>query len=324
MNSWWRWLRHTPGWLASAAIHLAAILVLAWLTVDEPDRRTALLVIQGAAADSTEELEVSIDWAQELETTSQSQIAAPEVAHVGPLDPGSPALDVATGGAAVELDGPVGSSLQSIGELFVPGGAAMRASRDGPAKKEAMFYGVKAKGNRFVFIVDSSNSMRGNKFFEAKRELLYALRRLSKDQLFYVIFFDANAERMVLDPTDGLFQDPAPTLAPATVENLLKVERWIGTVQNELKTNPYDAVKFAIEQSPDAIFLLTDGQFTDKGKTLRYLARENISKDDLGRRQVKVVVHTIGFYSRDGEPVLKELARTYQGTYQFVEPPGKR
>jgi len=310
--------------LLSATLHLLVLLVLAWLTVAERSATPAIISINGSAADAVEDMKESLDWAQEIDTSTEARVDAPDGIYVGPAEAGSPVLDVAVGGESLALDGLTGSSIQQIGALFVPGGGAMRSNESGLIKKEAMFYGVKARGNRFVFIVDSSNSMRGNKFVEAKQELIYAIRRLNKDQYFYVIFFDANAERMILDPNPDFPAEPAPLPAPATGANILKVERWIGTVQNELKTNPYDAVKFAMDLSPDAIFLLTDGQFTDKGKTVRYLARENFTTDDLGQRQVKVVFHTIGFYSRDGEDVLKEIARKYQGTYQFVAPPNKR
>jgi len=305
-------------------VHLFALLVLAWWTVSERQVASTLITIQGSAADSANALEDQFEWTQEIESSTTASVDAPEGTYVGPQEAGSPILDSAVGSeSSVALDGMTGSSISQIAALFVPGGGAMRSSSNEIIKKEAMFYGVKARGNRFVFIVDSSNSMRGNKFVEAKRELIYAIRRLGKDQHFYVIFFDANAERMVLDPDPNFPSEPAPAPVPATGENMLKVERWIGTVKNELKTNPYDAVKFAMGLSPDAIFLLTDGQFTDRGKTERYLASENYFKDDLGRRQVKVVFNTIGFYSRDGEEVLKEIAKKYKGTYQFVAPPKK-
>ncbi len=319
---WWRRIRQAPSWLLSGVLHLVLLLVLAWWTVSQREQKPPVLSIIGSEAAAIEPLEDANQWVQEVESSSEVRIAAPDMASLGPMDDGAPILDSAVGGDSVALDSLTGSSLSQIGALFVPGGGAMSSGNAALIKKEAMFFGVKATGNRFVFIVDSSNSMRGNKFADAKRELIYAIRRLSKEQYFYVIFFDADAERMVLDT--GPNAEPAPRPVPATSENMMKVERWIESVQNELKTNPFEAVEFAMGLYPDAIYLLTDGQFTDKGRTVRYLERENFIQDDLGQRQVKVVFHTIGFYSRDGEEVLKEIARKYKGTYQFVAPPNAK
>ena len=36
-----------------------------------------------------------------------------------------------------------------------------------------------------------------------------------------------------------------------------------------------------------------------------------------------MIIHTVGFYNRDGEPVLKKMADDYGGTYRFVPQPGK-
>src|SRR5262249_44006384 len=111
-----------------------------------------------------------------------------------------------------------------IGELFAgDGGRRMGSSIGSDAGKAAQFFGVKAKGRGFVYIVDSSNSMRGGKFDAAKQELMYSLRHLSPDQAFYIIFFDANAERMMLPP------DKEPPLLPvlATTPNINRVEQWM-------------------------------------------------------------------------------------------------
>jgi hypothetical protein len=66
--------------------------------------------------------------------------------------------------------------------------------------------------------------------------------------------------------------------------------------------------------------LLSDGRFTDRGETIRYLKRENYVRDSKGRRP-KVVIHTVGFHQRDGEATLKNIARSYGGSYRFIPPP---
>jgi hypothetical protein len=205
-----------------------------------------------------------------------------------------------------------------IGAMIVGDGGRTTGRGIGGEVSGASFFGVKAAGRKFVFIVDSSNSMRNGKFDAAKEELLYSIRRLTKEQSFYIIFFDANAERMVLPPDS----EPPLLPVPATTENINRCERWVKTVENELRTDPYDAVKFAIEMVPDAIYLLTDGKFTDRGRTERYLKANNITDDPVDGKKPRVVVHTICFWQNDGEETLKAIAKEYGGTYRFV-PRGK-
>ena len=194
-------------------------------------------------------------------------------------------------------------------------------------RRRAQFFGVQATGNDFVFIVDSSMSMT-QKFADAKRELEYSIRQLSPQQRFYVIFFDRNAEHMVLGKFDKqrklfVFHDaPEPDLVPATTQNIVAFVQWMNTIQLEFATNPYMATFFAInELKPDAIFLLSDGEFTDRGATEWFLLESNAVVDAAGKRQPRSVVHCIGFYSREGEITLKRIAAANGGTYRFVEPP---
>lgn len=309
----------TPSWLVSMAVHTVGVIILALLTVPPVLKSVGTFL---EATDATSEvvedlqpLKVEVVELKKTEMTS-ADVSAEAVASVSVADAGQ------LGAVAANL---------SVGDVEVPAqaeidglfagdsGKAMGSAVGGDAKAAAQFFGVKATGRRFVFIVDSSNSMKGGKFAAAKEELMYAIRRLSKDQSFYIIFFDANAERMLLPPD----KEPPLLPAPATTDNILRAEKWVNTVQNELKTNPYDSVKFAIEMVPDAIYLLTDGKFTDRGQTERYLKANNLSNDPVDGYRPKVVIHTICFWQKDGEDTLKAIAKDYGGTYRFV-PPGKK
>ena len=179
---------------------------------------------------------------------------------------------MAVGGEDLQVD-----SVSDVGGLF--NGDAPGMTESGMATlKGAEFFGVKAAGRKFVFVVDSSNSMKNGKFDAAKEELEYAIRRLSPEQLFYVVFFDQNAERMVLAPN----VEPEVNVVAATSTNINRFVTWMKTVKNELKTNPYEAVKFALSLQPDAIYILSDGKFTDRGQTVRYLQEANVIDDPEG------------------------------------------
>src|SRR5690606_13796792 len=62
-----------------------------------------------------------------------------------------------------------------------PGGGSKR----GPLT----FFDESAEGSSFIFIVDASNSMAGDRFARARRELSKTLQFLTPDQSFFIIFF---------------------------------------------------------------------------------------------------------------------------------------
>ncbi len=264
-----------------------------------------------------------------METLDDVVITPPleEVQHVAVDAPAGALDDLANMTNDASLGDGAGAYVQNdvdalhVGELSeVFGSSGVGLKTIGGGQGSAEFFGVKAGGRRFVFIVDSSNSMRGQKFTDAKEELMYAVRRLDKSQAFYVIFFDQDALRMFASANE----EPASRPVPATITNIRKLETWMKTVENERRTDPYDAVKVALEMRPDAIFILSDGQFTDRGRTVDYLARENILDDAAYGKKPRVVVHTIGFYSKDGEVTLEAIAKAYNGTYRFVAPPQRK
>jgi hypothetical protein len=306
----------TPSWLVSLAMHLGLVLLLAMLIV--PAQPKSLGVFLQSLASEMEEIELFEPVKMEVVDLQTTEMVSASV-QAGDVTSTSLANAAELGAVAATLapddvEVPAGSE---IGELFTgEAGRSMGSILPSGAEKSAQFFGVKAKGRRFVFIVDSSNSMIGGKFESAKEELMYAIRRLSKEQAFYVIFFDHNAERMVLAPST----EPDLLPVPAVNANINRAERWVGTVVNEGRTDPYDAVKFAVEMLPDAIYLLTDGKFTDRGQTERYLKNNNIIDDPIDGRRPKVVIHTICFWQKDGEETLQAIARDYGGTYRFVPP----
>lgn len=308
-----------PSSLVSMAVHVVVVIVLALLTLPPVTKSGGTFLEATPYAEELADLIQPVKMeVVELKTTEMvsTDVASEAITSVSVADAGQLSA-VASNLAVGDVDIPAQAE---IGELFAgDGGRKMGSSVGSDAKSAAQFFGVKATGRRFVFIVDSSNSMKGGKFAAAKEELMYAIRRLSKDQAFYIIFFDADAERMLLLPS----QEPPLLPVPATNENINRAEKWVSTVQNELKTNPFDSVKFAVEMVPDAIYLLTDGKFTDKGQTERFLKNNNVVNDPVDGYRPKVVIHTICFWQKDGEDTLQAIAKDYGGTYRFVPPAGK-
>ena len=308
-------LRSSPSWLVSLSVHLVLLILLALFTVVSQPKLVATIFTSGFETDVPLETvqELTLDPIEDVETVSQDvgsgEALTTEVMEIG----GGEAAAVAIGASDLQLD-----SVSEVGGLFTGDGPAMKDSGM-TALKGAEFFGVKASGKKFVFVVDSSNSMKNGKFDAAKEELEYAIRRLSSEQLFYVVFFDQDAEKMLLPPDD----EPPTNVVPATGKTINMFVKWMGTVKNEAKTNPYEAVKFALELKPDAIYILSDGKFTHGGRTVRFLKEENVLDDPINGRRPRAIIHTIAFWQRDGEEAMKDIAETHKGTYRFV-PPGKK
>jgi hypothetical protein len=185
-------------------------------------------------------------------------------------------------------------------------------------EENAEFFGVSASGRKFVFVCDCSRSMTGQKWTDLHREIERCIENLSERQSFYIIFFDGEMHPMFAP------EFKAPSLLPATSDNVNKTRLWLSTVLLGPNTSPFESMKHALTLEPDAIFLLTDGAFSDyTAPYLRDFHRKRRAKQDPG-----VVVHTIGFYDKRHQMVLERIARESGGIYRFVESPhsvkGKR
>lgn len=311
------------GWLLSAAVHTLLVVVLAVVTLDSGGSSPSVVITSSFRKPeplSTLAAPVRIETAERdltslLPATRDPPATLPEP---GAIDPILPDIEPDGFSAAQTVRGLAGADA-----ITPEGGTSLRG--DGPPG--AQFFGVQAGGNDFVFVVDSSVSMR-LKFADALRELEYSLRNLTPSQRFYVIFFDHDAERMTLGKWNRrhtqyvLKTRSEPDLVPATNENVEGCVQWMHRVQLEPWTNPHKAIAFTLRRlRPDAIFLLSDGEFTDNGLTEQFLKEENVLDDPVTGPRPKVIVHCIAFYSRAGEVTLQRIANMYGGTYRFVGPP---
>lgn len=313
-----------PSWLLSGVLHLLALNLLAWFGFQYGATGNAgAVVVAFAAADAPLDENFSEELAATIDLAARPASAASADAHtensfadsdsheelgitLGDLKP----LEVEAADSSTRSTRGDSARLPSSTLAMAALPLDTLAPSAAPAGKQAEFFGVNATGNTFVFIVDCSRSMIGARFEAAKRELLYAVRRLSPSQRFYVIFFDGMTKPMRLD---GEFPyNAAPVLATQT--NLTQLEAWVHSVPNGPWTNPSGAIDLALDLRPDAIYLLSDGDFTDHGATRKTLARRNLD----AQRRPQVTLHTIGLHSRDGEATLRSLAKTHGGEYRFV------
>ncbi|MCK5114723.1 MAG: hypothetical protein KAR11_08185, partial [Phycisphaerae bacterium] len=161
------------------------------------------------------------------------------------------------------------------------------------------FFGLEARGSKFIYVVDKSGSMRGPKLLAAKAEMCRSINSLGNDMEFLIIFFDHLYETM-----------PGDKLARATRQNKLRYFNWVKHVGNGGGTQPVEAMLKAISLKPDAIWLLSDGQFSEN-------ACDVIGDANRGSR---ISIHTIAFYNNYGEALLTRIADENNGKYRFVSP----
>jgi hypothetical protein len=310
-RSWAVIMLTVPSWMVSLVFHLALVLAAALLTFsieDEPVKR--FLIADSSDTPHQEFEEIVFETEQDMEQFEMKAIPTPDLmagaADFGEIEGSeTPTSNVAVGLANTD------AQIAEIGTLFGTGGQGMARAGEGLSGE---FFGVRATGSRFVFVVDSSMSMKSGKFEAACQELVYAVSRLTEEQSFYVIFFDWDAYRM-FD-----LENPEPRMLRATPQNIQRLQRWLPSVELELKTNPLESMEYAMKLMPDAIYVLSDGVFTDSGKMVRWLKKVNLVEDEIDGVKPVVTVHTIGFYTSD-DGTLETMAKTYGGTYRFVPRP---
>ncbi len=216
------------------------------------------------------------------------------------------------GASAASGDGPPSSpppdNVVTIGPLTTTPAPARGDMADavggggggGGSPGSSEFFGVKAKGTRFVYIVDCSGSMTGPPFQKARDELIASIEELTPTQKFFVMFF-----------SDGTFAQFHPkegnALIPANKRNKLKLRKWVQSCVAGGGTFPGDALLRGIDLKPHVIFLLTDGGFA-----------ANVVDDVRRHNTTEVVINTIAFMNTSGEALLKRIANENGGVYRFV------
>ena len=244
----------SAGVLASAAIHVAILLVLnLWYFATRP--APSGYVINCA-------IETQDDGAA---TEENAVVQAPLPDEPAPKEDGP-----------VEIQPGEGGNELKVARLGGGGGAADGAGAGGGG---VGFFGTKAQGDSFVFVVDRSGSMDGGRLTVAKQELNRAIGSLRPDQKFYVFFYNSGTDRMLSPASpDGLVF--------AIPEMRDQVRMWMRPILATGSTEPAESLLAALEMRPDVIFFLTDGKIpddTDEVLRREQLPRDGDSHDGAGR-----------------------------------------
>jgi len=288
-------VRTIYGFLASAGFHLALVGLLASATLGRPrEGEIPLLVVsQWASHEPVESVRLEVPIPERA--AWPFLVVAPSTAEP---------VAVTAGDLTQPFHGDLPALSDEVGwSLGLPGGALSGSGGgDVKPKEAATFFGATVPGTRFVYVVDASRSMAGSRFRKAKQELFRSVSNLRPDQQYYVIFFG-------LDSYPMYFPEPCPSLVPSVPETWRLLRRWMGHVdpRTQPATNGRSAMLLALELEPDAVYLLSDGAFTDD--TVPAL---------LAMDGGEIPIHAIAFGTEAARSDLQRIAHKHHGTYRFV------
>lgn len=299
--------RSTLSMLVSCVIHTSLFLVLATFYVAAQETQSNI-VLQVALAGADE---VALQFSElptiDLPTSDFSSESTPQTQELALNVNAQLAQHQQTVNATLTSAlAATSSRLGASGGIGGSGGAGAGAG-EALSKLGANFFGTYAQGERFVFVLDSSRSMTGDRWIYACQELMDSVSSLEPHQQFYVICFD--------DRTTCMFNAPAVKAKfhqnDDSTRRLLK--RWLSTKTLGPGTFPARAMIMALGMHPDAIFLLSDGELRDD--TLVRLRTINGFSSE--RKQVPI--HTVHLMSFDGRATLQTIALENSGTFTPVQ-----
>jgi hypothetical protein len=312
--------KHTSPLMVSLAIHAVALVLCFTLTFTTLIPQITPLFASPADFDDdlvSEFSEVEIAPTKFDDAELQNPIAADEDFNIA--DNRLRELEPAELGAGEHPLGDIGQldALPSdLGTLMAGAGSPGSGTPGGPAG-EAVFFGARSKGDRFVFVVDNSSSMKGGRLEAATAELLKTIDSLTPRQAFYVIF--------VSDQTYPMFYPvAAPEMLPATPANKRRLAEWVpnAILASGKNRELIKAMDMAAALRPHAVFLLWDGdlKYSEKVRidVMTHLTRPN---------QWNFTIHTLGMgvASLDAKFNLTSIAEAHGGSFQPIDiPAGQR
>lgn len=163
-----------------------------------------------------------------------------------------------------------------------------------PPWRQATFFGIKVKGQRFIYVVDCSGSMIDeSRLARAKEEVRRSVLRLQSPQQFKVIFYN-----------DRPIPMPGDLPRPADLSSKGQLLAWLRLIEPDGETDPRSSLKLALSLRPDAVFLLSDGEFPDG--TVEAVARSNPRK---------APIHCVDLSRGESGDQLQRIAKESGGRY---------
>jgi hypothetical protein len=218
-------------WLLSAIAHGTSLVALGLFQSDPP----------AGIARIIESIELEGSFSADMPRTQTVQlISYQEPASV----PAVAAPDLPPAAPAVDHSSPPPLAAQANPPPIAPPHPATIA--------ETQLFGVRGRGNRFVYVFDRSSSMEGAPLAAAKRELLASLAALSSANQFQVIFYNQQPQPM------PAFRGGAATMTAADELGKRQAASFAGSIFADGATDHLAALRMALGLRPDVLFLLTD------------------------------------------------------------------
>ena len=174
---------------------------------------------------------------------------------------------------------------------------------------ETELFGLKARGSRFIYVLDRSASMSslGGKPLRAlKQQLARSLARLTAHEEFQMIFYNHRARLLQLEPG-------SPQMLWADDDQKKRAWQAIQVIHAEGGTDHLGALQLALGMAPDAVFFLTDADRPQLTMAdLRQVERWN------GGARIFAIELAAG-PPPDGTAFLKRLAEQSGGRYAYVD-----
>jgi hypothetical protein len=166
--------------------------------------------------------------------------------------------------------------------------------REVPPWRQASFFGIRARGQCFVYVIDCSGSMFDeDRLDRAKDEVRRSVMRLREPQRFKVIFY--NDEPIAM---------PGELGRSADVASKSQLLAWMRLIEPDGGTDPRSALALALALRPDAVFLLSDGEYP--AGTVEAIAQRNPRK---------VPIHCVDLSGGAAGDQLQRIARDSGGQY---------
>ncbi len=302
-------------WFVSSLVHAAILVLLGLFTLSSKPPKDQVAFSASSSESNEESMETfSIESNEPIEESEPvPSETAYDISAVGTMAIAELSMDVPP--APVPM-----ASTEFLNESSSAMSKSMMKSLASESDSKMKFCGVEGGGNHFVYLVDSSGSMRDG-FQAARNELLDSIDQLTADQRFYVVFFDEEPSYMrISDPNTD---ETASVMA--TPENKAKLRQWAMTVQMNKGKAPYEVLPFALNLRPDVIFLLSDGEFPTAIEEI--LQEQNRDENLFGDSGPISIVHTIRYHGIEGETGRKaeatmiKIAKENGGQYRHVPKP---
>ena len=299
-----RTFRGMPSWLTSLILHLSLILILALLTVGSDGRKIVDLLASAADQASIEpyaELDIELET-EDLETlvddSEFTDASLTEPAEVNELlDDAFTSFDVPENINAGLLDAVTSDSISDVDPA-------------NPNKSAAQFFGVEGSGSNFVYIIDCSGSMAEyGRWKSAVRELKSSIKALKSKQRFLILLYN----------TGFVAMNNKAELVASTQAEQKRAMRWLSRKSPNDWTFCAQALAKALTLKPDAIFLLSDGEFDDRRDVFLVLDRLNNKRRLISANEKQIPVHTIALGSHHGRFTMKRIADENSGEFRLIE-----